>query len=247
MSGRRLYLENVIETVYISCMSKGKLSYLWSRNLAYAIGLLVTDGSLSIDRRHIDISSVDKEQLDNFLLCLGKIYEIGTKKSGNGDMCFRIQFSDVLFYKFLLSIGLTPHKSKTIGAVIIPKKYFFDFLRGHFDGDGTFYSYKDPRWKSSYMFYLCFISASEKHIRWIQNELILRLGITGSLVKSQNSSVYQLKYAKKESLVLLGKLYYNSDVVCLARKREKIVKILKEQQTKYMRGCCNGSQASLRC
>lgn len=213
-------------------MSKVKFSILWSHNLAYAIGLLVTDGSLSIDRRHIDISSVDKEQLDNFLLCVNKKYKIGTKISGNGDQCFRVQFSDVSFYQFLLSIGLTPHKSKTIGSVIVPKKYFFDFLRGHFDGDGTFYTYKDPRWKSSYMFYLCFISASENHIRWIRNELFSRLGIAGSLTKAENSSVYQLKYAKKESLVLLAKLYYNSDVVCLTRKREKIAKVLREQTDK---------------
>ena len=45
---------------------------------------------------------------------------------------------------------------KKLKSVVMPKKYFFDFLRGHFDGDGSFYSYWDKRWKSSYMFYVSF-------------------------------------------------------------------------------------------
>ena len=69
-----------------------------------------------------------------------------------------------------MSIGLMPNKTKIIGAVKIPNNYFFDFLRGHFDGDGTFYSYWDPRWRSSHMFYVVFASASLKHIIWLQKD-----------------------------------------------------------------------------
>lgn len=32
----------------------------WSPEIAYAVGLLTTDGSLSIDGRHIDFTSKDK-------------------------------------------------------------------------------------------------------------------------------------------------------------------------------------------
>ena len=80
----------------------------------------------------------------------------------------------------------------------MPIKYFFDFLRGHFDGDGTFYSYWDPRWKSSYMFYTVFISASKRHIMWIRSMLSELAGITGHITKDQKKTVYQLKYAKAE-------------------------------------------------
>ena len=68
-----------------------------------------------------------------------------------------------------------PRKSLTMGKLKIPNKYFFDFLRGCFDGDGCFYSYWDPRWRSSHMFYLEFVSASKKHINWLQNELKKKL------------------------------------------------------------------------
>lgn len=67
--------------------------------------------------------------------------KIGLKKSGEtARTAFRIQFGDVNFYKFLLRIGLIPNKSKRLSDLKIPNLYFFDFLRGHLDGDGSFYS-----------------------------------------------------------------------------------------------------------
>lgn len=204
-----------------------KVKIKWSPKFAYALGLIVTDGSLSIDGRHIEITSKDEEQLKNYLKCLGINTKITIKHSGSGEKYKRVQFGDVNFYKFLMSIGLMPRKTKIIGSVMMPPDYFFDFLRGHFDGDGTFYSYWDPRWRSSFMFYTEFISASEKHIRWLRKEIFKRLKIKGHITNSNNDSIYQLKYAKSESLKLLSKMYYDKKVVCLSRKRVKIEKALK--------------------
>lgn len=203
-----------------------KVKTEWSSNLAYAIGLLTTDGNLSKDGRHIDLTSKDREQLENFLRCIKREVKISFKYSGSGRQYLRVQFSDVNFYKFLLNIGLKPKKTMTIGIVRVPLKYFFDFLRGHLDGDGSFFSYFDPRWKSSYMFYTNFSSASKIHINWLRNTLKKLLKIKGYISKSVNSAVYQLRYAKRESLLLLPKLYYNDRVVCLSRKRLKIQKAL---------------------
>lgn len=206
---------------------KGKVRIKWSPNFAYAIGLLTTDGNLSPDGRHIDFTSQDKEQLINFKKCLNIKNKIGQKISGKSKRRIsRIQFGDVNFYKFLIQIGLLPNKSKILTKIDIVDKYFFDFLRGHFDGDGTFYSYWDPRWKSSFMFYTVFVSASEKHIQWLRNKIYMLLNIKGHISKSIHNSAYQLKYAKVESLKLLPKLYYNSAVVCLSRKRVKIERII---------------------
>ncbi|MDO8537244.1 MAG: hypothetical protein Q7R94_03285, partial [bacterium] len=118
-------------------------------------------------------------------------------------------------------------KTKIIAGINIPFEYFFDFLRGHFDGDGSFHSYFDPRWKNSYMFYTIFTSASRAHINWLREIIRKALQIKGHVTKSAQHSVYQLKYAKKESLKLLPKLYYNNDVVCLSRKRTKIREALR--------------------
>ncbi|OGX06845.1 MAG: hypothetical protein A2Z88_01395 [Omnitrophica WOR_2 bacterium GWA2_47_8] len=206
---------------------KGAVKIRWSANFAYAIGLLATDGCLSKDGRHVDFTSKELEQLRNFKQCLELNVKIASKRSGRGDRWqFRIQFGDVLLYRFLLNIGFMPAKSKVIGALDIPPRYLFDFLRGHFDGDGSFHSYWDPRWKSSFMFYTTFVSASKTHIDWLRTMISDSLGIRGHITKSRNASVYQLKYAKADSLKLLRKLYYNNRVVCLSRKRVKVERAL---------------------
>src|SRR3989344_2092153 len=111
----------------------GKVNLSWSGNFAYAIGLIATDGNLSPDGRHINLTSKDEEMVLNFKGCLSVNNKIG-KKSRGGDLTnkkyFVIQIGDNNFYDFLLSLGLTPAKSKTIGPLKIPSVYFKDFLRG---------------------------------------------------------------------------------------------------------------------
>ena len=208
-------------------MKRNKIDIKWSPNFAYAIGLMTTDGSMSSDGRHFDLTSKDRDQRINFMNCLKINVKIGHKTSGHTNKKItRIQFGSVNLYKFLLGIGMTPAKTKTIGELDIPSKYIFDFLRGHLDGDGCFYSYWDKRWKRSYMFYTVFISASKEHINWIQKELNKKIKIKGHINRSGDHSIYQLKYAKNESIKLLKKIYYNKNVTCLYRKRLKIEKAL---------------------
>lgn len=76
------------------------------------------------------------------------------------------------------------------------------------------------------MFYTVFISASKEHINWIQKELNKKIKIKGHINRSGDHSIYQLKYAKNESIKLLKKIYYNKNVTCLYRKRLKIEKAL---------------------
>lgn len=218
---------------------KGKVELKWSSGFAYAIGLIVSDGSLSKDGRHVAFVSKDLELIKTFLKCLKTKSSIGQKTSGHKSVnkCFVVQLGDVLFYNFLLNIGIMPNKSKIIGKVSIPDKYVFDFLRGSFDGDGSFNSYWDPRWRSSHMFYLNFSSASKPHIEWIREIIYKKTKISGHISKSlRKGSIYNLRYAKSDSIVIINKMYYNSNILFLKRKKEKIDKALhveKTQQTMY--------------
>ncbi len=208
---------------------KGKVSIKWSAEFAYAIGLLASDGSLSIDGRHISFTSKDLEMIDNYQQALKIKMHVGKKSSGHQTekKYYVVQFGDVLFYKFLLEIGLMPNKSRVIGEVKIPPKYFFEFLRGSFDGDGCTYSYFDPRWKTSFMFYTTFVSASREHILWLRKEIFSRLAIKGHITNDGKKSTLQLKYAKADSLKLLRKMYPNKKVMNLSRKRLKIQEMLR--------------------
>src|SRR4051812_42197880 len=111
---------------------KGKVKIKWSPNFAYAIGLIATDGNISSNGRHIVFTSKDKEQILNFLKSLDIKAKIGISLSSAKKKCFRVQIGDVLFHQFLQSIGITSAKSKTIGKILLPDKYFFHFLRGVF-------------------------------------------------------------------------------------------------------------------
>ena len=206
----------------------GKVKIEWSAKFAYAIGLIVSDGSLSINGRHIIFTSKDQEMAELFLYGLN-IKVPFTKKSRSGGedkKYFVVQFSDVLFYSFLESIGLTSNKSKTISKIDIPSKYFIHFVRGVFDGDGSTYTYFDKRWASSYMCYCIFTSASQAFVDWLQQELQNHLGISGHITKGKKSGVFQLRYAKQESLVLFEAMYEDSENVRLMRKYLKIKEIL---------------------
>jgi hypothetical protein len=201
---------------------------VWSPELAYAVGLIATDGNLSPDGRHISLTSKDIPQLKTFLRCIGRPdVPIAIKKGSYRPFITYVQLSDAVLYDFLLSIGLMPNKSKVLGPLKVPDEYFFDFLRGHHDGDGSFYSYFDLRWKRSFMFYLVFLSASPTHIYWIRESLERLLGVQGHVTTSKSNCVIQLKYAKRETLMILKKLYPSPDVVCLVRKRLKIVRALR--------------------
>lgn len=117
-------------------LSKVKIE--WSPRFAYAIGLITTDGNLSKDGRHMNMTSKDKEMIITFKKCLNIKNKIGrkTREKSKIKKYFQVQFGDKNLYEFLLSLGLTPAKSKTLGDLRIPNYYFCDFLRGCIDGDG---------------------------------------------------------------------------------------------------------------
>lgn len=199
----------------------------WSSRLAYAIGLITTDGSLSNDGRHINLTSKDIEQLETFAKILHLNNKISTKRSSfNPDgTYYQVQFGNVELYRFLLGIGLVPNKTKTLGPLKVPDKYFADFLRGHLDGDGCTYSYWDKRWRNSFMLYTIFMSASQRHLKWMRDQIKRIYGLEGKIT-FHRKSYFHLRFAKKNSVKLLEKIYYSEDLPFLKRKRFKIKKAL---------------------
>ena len=208
----------------------------WTSDLAYAVGLMATDGSLSKDGRHITFVSQDIEQILNLLKILKPKNKINSKRGGypGSKNSYYVQFSNVKLYKLLISIGLHPNKSKTLTKINIPDQYFFDFLRGCLDGDGFTYSYWDKRWKSSFMFYSGLTSASPIFLNRIKESINKFFEINGT-IKTCGKTAYQLVYAKRSSLILMKKIYYCDRITCLSRKKFKInaaLDIIREQTSR---------------
>lgn len=227
------------------------VSTKWSSSLAYVVGLITTDGSLSLDGRHIDFTSKDLQLAELYKKCLGiEHIKIGYKTNGSsGARCARVQFGDVHFYQWLEKVGLTTKKSLTIKSVKIPQTLFLDFVRGCFDGDGTIYSFWDTRWANSFMFYIAFASGSKRFLFWMQKKLYLQTGIKGHI--SEGKRAFQLRYAKNESMRLFQQMFYAKDLPCLKRKFDKAQSIFAQQdkismRNQYARVVKPGKHASLR-
>lgn len=229
-------------------MAKPKLpdkDFEWSPSLAYIIGLLVTDGCLSNDGRHIIMRSVEIDQLNTFKKCLELKNKIGFTDGQRG---YRVQFSNVQFYRWLLKIGLFPAKTYTIGEIKIPDEFFRDFLRGHLDGDGNIMLYED-RYNSykgheyiANRLAIRFISASKLHMVWLRTKISDLAGIKGAFMQAKprnenRVSIWIVKFSKKESIKLLNWLYYKENLPTLSRKRllaQNALKIIsKEKRKKY--------------
>jgi intein-encoded DNA endonuclease-like protein len=202
----------------------------WAPDLAYAVGLVTSDGSLSSDGRHIVFTSVDYELIETFKQCLGLRNRLGEVSPSRQFVrrAYRVQFSDVGFYDWLLDIGLTPAKRTRLGALSVPDGYFADFVRGFFDGDGSIYTYTDRynaykgRRYEHLRLYVNFCSTSQQFLEWLRETLRRLLGTLGGLCPESRGRIHilwRLKYAKGDSLKLLPWMYYHSDVPCLHRKR----------------------------
>ncbi|MBI1907860.1 hypothetical protein HYS28_00375 [Candidatus Uhrbacteria bacterium] len=209
---------------------KGKIRIVWSATFAYAIGLLTSDGNLSPSGRHINFTTKDEELARHFLTSLGIPHHHIGRKARGGNLAerkyFCVQFGDVLFYRFLVEMGLCPNKSKRLGVLRIPDEFFSHFLRGLFDGDGTTYSYWDKRWRSSHMVYTGFASASPVFLRWLQSKIADLYGIQGAINGYQKPHVEQLIFAKNASKALATVLYHDAGDLFLTRKHLKLFQAL---------------------
>jgi hypothetical protein len=208
----------------------------WSADVAYVVGLLATDGNLGRKRASLSIVSKDIDLLEAVARCLGVPPSIKPHRGGYSDRCHHLTWRDRHFYEWLLSIGLTPAKSLTLGQLAVPDEYFADFFRGCIDGDGSISTYTDRYHTSKderYVYerlYVSIVSASGAFLDWLRRAVARLTGITGSVrvdARRGKTPIWKLRYAKADSLRLLAWMYYSPLVPCLERKRLKAEKFLR--------------------
>ncbi|CAN5702984.1 hypothetical protein BH11PAT2_BH11PAT2_05670 [soil metagenome] len=202
----------------------------WSPNLAYVIGLIASDGNLSPDGRHISLTSKDYEIVSTAKSILGLKSTIGRKSRGGSQdkKYYVLQFSNVRFYRFLLSIGLTPAKSRTIAKIDVPTIQFADFLRGCIDGDGSIGAYSHPE-SSKPQIRLRLCSASPAFLHWVHITIKELYEIRGGFYyHDKRGKADILSFGSRDSLTLFGILYYTDQVPALSRKREIAQKYMLE-------------------
>lgn len=190
-----------------------------SANKAYWLGLIAADGSVSElqpgkrnQRLQITLKYEDKYILEKFKASIkytGPILE-HTIKTGKyqGHRYVSILFTCNKMAQDLSKYNIIPRKTYIFSYPNIPEKYTFDFIRGYFDGDGSVFISHEKHWRNGTIVPVI-------HFRFIGTESLMKaiqakLNLGGSLVKSRNSSTYELCYKhNKKALEFFSKIYAN--------------------------------------
>jgi len=175
-------------------------------DLWYLVGLITSDGYLSKDGRHIDITSKEYDFLQNIVNRLKLNNKVTPKTSGSGGTAYRIQIANQNFYDFLLSIELMPNKSLVLRDIDVLQQYFIDFLRGVIDGDGSIRQWVHPS-NAGKQWSLRIYSSSKIFIVWLRQQIEVLLNARGKLYEDEKTT-HTLKYGKMAAREILSECYY---------------------------------------
>lgn len=207
---------------------------IWSPEMAYVLGFFAADGNMIHSKRgnhYLSFSSCDKEILEKIrdvMGCEHKIYCKVAKKIAYRDS-YQIQIGSKEIFKDLLKLGFTPNKSLTIKFPKVPEKYFADFVRGYFDGDGHvstgFYNRKDGETKK-HLIFTGFTSGSKVFLRSLHDLLKKNNIVVGGTLYFLKGN--RLNFSIRDSLSLYGFLYKNMrNKLYLPRKKTIFEKYMK--------------------
>jgi len=180
---------------------------------AYLLGLIFADGSVSGQR--LTLSSKDKKLIEDCKLLLRSDAPVY-----NYNNHFYLIIGNQKLYNSLKNLGVMERKSwKEYGIPTLPKHLIRHFLRGFFDGDGSFYiSYHERKYH-----YLCasFSCGSRRFLseirQWLDGQNIKTHKIRFDN-KGDNKGSWQLKMARIEAIKNFVNLLYDDSHYYLERK-----------------------------
>ncbi len=192
---------------------------------AYWAGFIAADGCLSHRGKMLSIglNRQDAGHLNKFAKAINTNAKIWYTKSNNS---VHISIYSEKVFDSLLSLGITPNKSLSIGNVNIPYNLISHFIRGVFDGDG----YIGGRKITHIQF---FISGNGLFLQQIQNVLVKECGINKvnlyPLYPLDNNKGYKLQYTGSQVFRILNFLYKGSfPKTRLERKYRGMLKLRKK-------------------
>ena len=124
----------------------------WSPDMAWCLGLLATDGSITSQknvynnepvRKTIQLGSTDSEIVEKFVKFINSTYKIGKEEvrhTGFGDTgpFYNTCILSNNIYDDLISLGVIERKSLVMDfPTNYPVEYMADYIRGLWDGDGS--------------------------------------------------------------------------------------------------------------
>ena len=208
----------------------------WSREMAYVMGFLYADGNIiktKRDTHYIAFYTADESLLQLIKTTCKSEHVLAKRSSATGEV-FRLQVGSKTWFGDLCILGLTPNKAKRMVLPDIPGKYFADFVRGYFDGDGNVwvgYVHKD-RPTSTLTIQTTFTSGSYDFLESLRNKLRQRGVSGGSLFHLKTGNYARLTFSKVDSLKIFRIMYNAPHKLHLERKKVVFEEFVKDCDSK---------------
>lgn len=204
---------------------------VWSRDMAYVLGFLYADGNIIKTKRgthFVAFYSADESLLQLIKATLESEHMLAKRSSVTGEV-FRLQIGSKEWFDDLFALGLTPNKAKRMLLPDVPARYFPDFVRGYFDGDGNVWVgliHKD-RPQSSLSIQTTFTSGSFEFLeslRWTLHQIGLS---GGSLFRPKVGNYGRLTFSKQDTFKIYRIMYNAPHKLHLERKKVVFDKFVK--------------------
>lgn len=198
-----------------------------SSNMAYLLGYLASDGSISKNRNEISLglSTIDREILEKFREVIGG-RPIDDYVTQNGFSVSKWVFTSQRVKDELTKYSIVPNKTFTLTPpYALNKRYWIDYIRGYFDGDGSvnyLVSNKALRWQ------VC--SATKEILEWIIDWLYEEYNIPKVNIHQENKKnapLYYFQYSTNATKAIYN-ILYTPNSWFLKRKKDKYEEILKK-------------------
>lgn len=193
-----------------------------TNNKAYWLGFIFSDGYNSGHELIINLSELDENHLIKFkneIKYSGKITHTIDKTIWKNKISYhnkvRLNISSIDISSELTKLGCVKCKSKIIKFPNISEKYYSDFIRGVFDGDGCISINKHNC--ATFMIY----SESVEYIKSL-NLIFSNAGILTHI----NNKNRVLSISKKSEINKIFHYLYDNNYDFLDRKKDKFIKIL---------------------
>lgn len=197
----------------------------WSKEMAYVLGWVWSDGNIDQSRRslRIQIQSGDSYILKEIKKAISSDAPIKIKDNAAG-----LSIHSRIIAKSLIKLGCKVGDSLHNEFPNVPKSYFFDFLRGYLDGDGSVCIARSKKSRQKNVLRITFLGCKQfiknlqKHLKDILN--IEECKISHSYDKSE---LYRCTYNGKDARLICSKMYENCNSLFLKRKRNKFLEHMK--------------------
>lgn len=198
-TGKRKYQldENVFETIDTEAK-------------AYWLGFLYADGHVDDGKVELCLAAKDKEQVEKFRSFIGSDAPIN-KKMVKEHEAYRFTACSKKMMEDLHRNGCTAAKSLTLDFPILRDDLIHHFIRGYFDGDGSFMVRKDgqPIWS---------LVGTKNLLKYCQ-DIFVKLGLNRTKIDHGNcGQAWQMRYSGTNNYKTIADYLYKDATVYMDRK-----------------------------